>query len=137
MTTWFITRHPGALEWAARRNLRIDRQLAHLDPALVAAGDTVIGTLPIHLVARVCERGARYFNLSLDLPAAARGRELSADELEAYGARLEAYVVREQELVFIPTTTGVLPRPAPDLESLAGIARGADTSNIRDHEDRT
>ena len=94
MTTWFITRHPGAIEWAARRRLRIDRVLAHLDPAIIAPGDTVIGILPVNLAARVCERGARYFNLSLDLPIEARGRELSADELEAFGARIEGYVVQ-------------------------------------------
>lgn len=94
MTTFFVTRHPGAIEWAQRRGLAVDRQLAHLDPAMVAPGDTVIGILPIHLAARVCERGARYLSLSLDLPPEARGRELSADELDTYGARLEPYVVQ-------------------------------------------
>ena len=54
----------------------------------------MIGILPVNLAARVCERGARYLNLSLDLPADARGRELTADELERYGARLEAFEVR-------------------------------------------
>lgn len=93
MTTWFITRHPGAVDWARRQGLAVDRQLAHLDPAIVEAGDTVIGTLPVHLAACVCERGARYLNLSLDLPAEARGRELSADELERFEARLEPYQV--------------------------------------------
>ena len=73
MTTWFVTRHPGAIEWAARQGLRIDRHVAHLDPASIAPGDTVIGILPVNLAARVCERGARYFNLSLELPAEARG----------------------------------------------------------------
>ena len=94
MTTWFVTRHPGAVEWAARQGQHIDRHVAHLDPADIAPGDTVIGILPVNLAARVCERGARYFNLSLDLPAAARGKELTADELDGYGARLEAFEVR-------------------------------------------
>lgn len=94
MTTTFVSRHPGAVEWATRRGLHIDRHVAHLDPSSVEAGDTVIGTLPVNLAARVCECGARYFNLSLDLPAEARGRELTADELEWYGARLEAFEVR-------------------------------------------
>lgn len=93
MTTLFITRHPGAIEWAARQGLNIDRQLAHLDPADIRPSDTVIGTLPVNLAAEVCARGARFFNLSLDLPAEARGLELSADDLERYGARLEAYSV--------------------------------------------
>lgn len=94
MTTYFITRHPGAVEWAARRGLVVDRQLAHLDPADIRPGDVVIGVLPVNLAAAVCTRGARFFNLSLDLPAEARGRELSADELEAFGARLEEYEIQ-------------------------------------------
>lgn len=96
MTTWFVTRHPGAIEWAQRQGLVVDRQIAHLDPEQIAPGDTVIGILPVNLVARVCARGGRYLNLSLDLPAEARGRELSADELDRYGARLEGYVVESQ-----------------------------------------
>jgi len=94
LTTWFVTRHPGAVEWAARQGLHIDRHVAHLAPASIAPGDTVIGVLPVNLAARICERGAHYLNLSLDLPAEARGRELSADELERFGARLEAFKVR-------------------------------------------
>ena len=63
----------------------IDRHCVHLDPAQIEAGDTVIGSLPVHLAAAVCERGARYLNLSLDLPAHARGRELSPEELAKAG----------------------------------------------------
>lgn len=93
MTTFFVTRHPGAIEWAQRHGLAVDRQLAHLDPEQIAPGDTVIGVLPVNLAARVCARGGHYLNLSLDLPAEARGQELTADELERYGARLEGYVI--------------------------------------------
>ncbi len=96
-TIWFVSRHPGAVEWAARRRLIVDRQIAHLETAEVKPGDTVIGTLPVNLTAEVCRRGARYLNLSLDLPEAARGRELTADELERFGARLEPFLV-EREL---------------------------------------
>lgn len=93
MTTWFITRHPGAREWAQSVGLLIDRHCAHLDPAEVQAGDTVIGTLPVHLAATVCQRGARYLHLSLDVPEHARGHELDADGLRACNPRLEAYAV--------------------------------------------
>lgn len=93
MTTWFVTRHPGAIEWAARRGIQVDRQVAHLDTDEIAYGDSVIGVLPVHLAARVCALGARYINLSVDLPEHARGRELSADELTQFGASLEAYEV--------------------------------------------
>ena len=94
MTTWFVSRHPGAIEWAGRQGLRIDHQIAHLDPASIAPGDIVIGTLPVNLAAEVCARGGRYLNLSLDLPPTARGRELSADELDAFGARIEGYDIK-------------------------------------------
>ena len=41
-----------------------------------------------------------------------------------------------QEFVFIPKGKGVLLMPVPELEQLAGIARGAGTENYRDREDR-
>jgi CRISPR-associated protein Csx16 len=89
--TFFLSRHPGAVEWARRQGLVVDQWLAHLEVAQVLPGDTVIGTLPIHLAAQVCARGGRYLHLSLDVPPQWRGRELTADELEAAGARLEGF----------------------------------------------
>ena len=56
MTTWFISRHPGAIEWVKQQNIQIDRFENHLDTSLVRAGDVVIGTLPIHLAAEVCQK---------------------------------------------------------------------------------
>ncbi len=93
MSTWFITRHPGARRWAEQQRLVIDRYCVHFDPAEVARGDTVIGSLPVHLAAAVCAAGARYVNLSLDLSAQARGKELSAEELTHYNPRLEEYTI--------------------------------------------
>ncbi|MCX7627453.1 MAG: CRISPR-associated protein Csx16, partial [Methylophilaceae bacterium] len=98
MTVWFVSRHVGAVEWAQRRGIRVDRWVPHLEVSDVAAGDTVIGTLPINLAAEVCTRGAVYLNLSLELPPEARGRELTADELDAYGARLERYVIHREKM---------------------------------------
>lgn len=94
MTTFFISRHPGAVVWAMRQGLHIDRVVPHLDPADVAAGDTVMGTLPVPLAANVCARGARYIHLSVNLPAELRGQELSADQLDALGAALCEYRVQ-------------------------------------------
>jgi CRISPR-associated protein Csx16 len=93
MSTYFITRHAGAHDWAAEIGLTVDQVLDHLDPAVLLPGDCVIGVLPVHLAAEVCRRGARYLHLSLDLPPEARGRELSAAEMRAYGARVEEFVV--------------------------------------------
>ncbi|MBD1206743.1 MAG: CRISPR-associated protein Csx16 [Rhodobacteraceae bacterium] len=92
MTALFVTRHPGAVEWVARRGIGA-RMVSHLDPGLVRAGDIVMGTLPIHLAAAVCARRARYLHLEIDLPAEARGRDLTADEMERFGARLTEFRV--------------------------------------------
>lgn len=91
MTTWFITRHPGARRWAEVHNLLVDRYCTHLDPSEIQPGDTVIGTLPVHLAAAVCSAGASYINLSIDLPAHTRGKELSCEQLMQFNARLEAF----------------------------------------------
>jgi len=91
---FFVSRHPGAVEWAARRGLQVDRQIAHLDPSSIQPGDVVIGTLPVSLVAAVCMRGGRFFSLTLDMPPQARGQELSANDLQAYRARLEEYTIQ-------------------------------------------
>ncbi|HRD65596.1 MAG TPA: CRISPR-associated protein Csx16 [Candidatus Competibacter sp.] len=93
MTTLFVSRHPGARDWAAKEGFAVDRQVAHLDPGTIQPGDVVIGTLPVHLAARVCQRGGRYLHLSLELPLEWRGRELSAADLRQLGARLEEYRV--------------------------------------------
>ncbi len=41
-----------------------------------------------------------------------------------------------QEFVFIPKGRGVLLMPVPDVEELAGIARGARADDYRDRSDR-
>jgi AbrB family looped-hinge helix DNA binding protein len=41
-----------------------------------------------------------------------------------------------QEFVFIPKGKGVLVMPVPELEELAGIAKGANKDDYRDREDR-
>lgn len=93
MTTWFISRHPGALQWMLAHGPAFDHHVSHLDTARIQPGDTVIGSLPVNLAAEVCARGAQYWHLSLRVPAQARGQELSADELQALGARLERFTV--------------------------------------------
>ena len=96
MTTWFVSRHAGALEWMRSHGPAFDRHVAHLDLNEVQAHDRVIGTLPIHLAAQVCQRKAQYWHLTLHMPEAARGRELSAQQLHSLGATLERFEVSIQ-----------------------------------------
>lgn len=97
MTVWFATRHAGAREWALRQGIEVDHQVDHLDIEHVNPGDTVIGSLPVHLAAAICEREARYLHLILNVPSSARGRELTADEMAAFGARLQTFRVERLE----------------------------------------
>ena len=92
-TTWFVTRHEGAKEWARRRGIRA-RFVDHLDVEAIRLGDVVMGVLPVSLAAEVCDRGARFFHLSVEVPPELRGRELTADEMERLGAELIEYEVR-------------------------------------------
>jgi AbrB family looped-hinge helix DNA binding protein len=41
-----------------------------------------------------------------------------------------------QEFAFLPKGTGVLLVPVPELNDLAGIAKGAKSENYRDRDDR-
>lgn len=105
MTVYFVSRHAGAIAWARSQALAVDRWMPHLDIDAVRAGDTVAGTLPVHLAAAVCDRGARYLHLSLGLGAQRRGQELTAPELDAAGARLEPFDVRRLPASPIQTAT--------------------------------
>lgn len=93
MTTYFVSRHPGAVAWAAGQGFPVDRLVHHIDPAIVDPGDVVIGSLPVNLAAEVCARGGRYLHLSLNLTAELRGKELTVEQMLTCGARLEAYQV--------------------------------------------
>lgn len=95
MTTYFVTRHLGAKQWAKLHRLDVDRWEDHLDTSAVRAGDTVIGVLPVALVAAVCARGAIFIELVLNMPAALRGQELTHWQLIELGATLKQYHVEE------------------------------------------
>jgi CRISPR-associated protein Csx16 len=97
MTCWFVSRHPGAIEWARRRALPVDRQVPHLTMEEIAEGDVVMGTLPVNLAADICRRGAKFYYLSLCAEETQRGKELSADDLFAMRAHLQRYTVIREE----------------------------------------
>lgn len=93
MTTFFISRHPGAIEWMKHQPIRVDRWLTHLNPQDVREGDVVIGTLPIHLAFQVCRRGARFLALEITMPEEKRGIELGMSDMQGLDCRLDEYVI--------------------------------------------
>jgi CRISPR-associated protein Csx16 len=97
MATLFVTRHPGAKDWAQQVGLHVDRQIDHIKMEEIREGDCVIGSLPVNLAAEVCNRGGRYLHLSLDLPPELRGQELSVEQMRCCNARIEEYVVQRLE----------------------------------------
>lgn len=107
VTTYLVSRHPGAIVWL-KANLPPGTDggacvvVEHLDAQVLAAGDVVIGVLPLAWAATACARGARVLSLDVRLAAGQRGQELDADELTRAGARLVTYDVRVVE----PTVPG-------------------------------
>lgn len=94
MTTYFITRHIGALQWATAQGVAFDVHLTHLSGLdMLMVGDVVIGTLPINIVCQLNDLGVRYIHLSLEIPPELRGVELDAAQLTACKAMLEEFVV--------------------------------------------
>jgi CRISPR-associated protein Csx16 len=91
-TKYFVTRHDGAILWAHRAN-QVAKKTTQLDVTVVQPGDIVIGTLPVHLASEVVKRGAKYWHLAMEVPEEFRGKELSADQMTQFGARLEEYRV--------------------------------------------
>ncbi len=97
MTTWFVTRHAGAKQWAQSQGVNVDRLVDHLVMDEVQSGDQVLGSLPVNLVAELNKKGARYFHLTLMLSEELRGKEISAELMQQLGARLEEFFVTKIE----------------------------------------
>ena len=95
-TVWFVTRHSGAIEWAKNAGIAWDRLVGHLDPREVAAGDIVLGTLPMHEAASICQKGAQFWALTLCSGIQDRGREMAPDDFARRGASLRKFTVIEE-----------------------------------------
>ena len=94
MAVWFISRHKGAIDWIKQQSLQIDRFESHLNVDDIQADDTVIGTLPIHLAAKVCAKGAKFYFLSVNVSQDQRGTELTAEELIAQQCAIEPFYIQ-------------------------------------------
>jgi len=94
MTTYFVTRHAGAKQWATEQGISIDYVIDHLNIEDIQTGDQVLGSLPVNLVAELNGKGARYFHLTLPLSEQQRGIEISAQLMRELGAKLEEFTVQ-------------------------------------------
>ena len=99
MTTYFITRHTGALDWASANGVHFDVHLEHLlSFDELKAGDTIIGTLPINMVYQINQLGIHYQHLSLEIPSHLRGVELTAQQLNECKADLQSFIVQKAKI---------------------------------------
>ncbi|MCP2041860.1 CRISPR-associated protein Csx16 [Neisseria sp. HSC-16F19] len=93
---YFVSRHPGAIAWIKQqKEWQVDRFISHLDPQEIAAGDIVLGTLPLHLAAEVCKRGAVFYFLTVPQQEAGRGTEYTLEDMQAMACSLRRFEVLE------------------------------------------
>ncbi len=95
MTTYFVSRHPGAIAWVKEKNYPVDVFLEHLDVSVIRSGDKVIGNVPMALAAEICDRGARYYSVSIQTSRGQRGKELTSEDMEKASCIIEEYVVKK------------------------------------------
>jgi CRISPR-associated protein Csx16 len=83
-----VTRHSGAIEWLRRQGIEAE-VIAQATPDQIR-GKNVIGALPLHLATECFTMTS----IAFDTPPNKRGEELSANDMEKFGARLETFLVR-------------------------------------------
>jgi len=96
MSTIFITRHPGAVEWLKANYPKIAKSatmVSHFDASTTEAGDVIVGILPVNMICDVINHGARFIALQIDLPAELRGKELTVEDMDNCNAKLQEYHV--------------------------------------------
>lgn len=83
-----VSRHVGAVEWLRQRG--ITGRVLPFATAKDVRDKIVIGNVPMFLASLA----KKIYSIEFpDLPEEARGKELSAEEMENYGAKLFAYRV--------------------------------------------
>jgi CRISPR-associated protein Csx16 len=107
-TKYFVTRHDGAIQWAYKAGHKATK-MTQFDVSIVQGGDIVIGTLPVHLAGEVLKRGGKYWHLSMEVPMEFRGKELTAEQMNEFGARLEEYRVLDRGARISDTLEVVVP----------------------------
>ena len=89
MNVVIVTRHQGMIDWLAQRGIT-GKVISHATPADIIGKD-VVGNLPLGLASLA--NSVTTVDLP-DLPADMRGKDLTPDQMDAYGATLSTYIVR-------------------------------------------
>lgn len=56
-------------------------------------GETVIGVLPVDIIADICEKGGNYYHLFLNIPQELKWKELTEEQVRNLKPRLEEFSV--------------------------------------------
>jgi CRISPR-associated protein Csx16 len=86
------------MEWIKQQNIHIDHFVTSLEIDQVQRGDAVYGTLPLNLIAAVHRCGATFTHISLNIPDDYRGKELSAAQMDQFGAILQDVTVQLRDI---------------------------------------
>ena len=95
MKVLIVTRHAATVEWL-KSTMLDDNQImvvAHYTPGMAQGYDYIVGILPIQLVEELCAEGIRYYQVTMDVPEEFRGKELTVEQMDQFGARLVQYNV--------------------------------------------
>lgn len=90
-----ITRHQATVEWIKSTLFDTDTvQVSnHYTPGMEEGAAYVVGILPVNLIADLCRKGVRYYQVVMDVPEEFRGKELTIEQMDEFGARLVEYYV--------------------------------------------
>ena len=92
-----VTRHKGMLDYLIKHNV-VPKNMevvvkTHIDDPRDIINHIVIGNIPLHLAAKAFQ----VWTVDMDIPPEKRGCELTLEEMEAFGALVNRYVVFDVE----------------------------------------
>ena len=97
---YFISRHTGAKEWIMEKGIVINKFIEHLNILDLEAGDTVIGSLPINIIANLTQKNIKYIHIELNVNIDQRGKELTKGDLNNLNAKLVTYTAHKEYEIF-------------------------------------
>ncbi len=96
MKTIIVTRHPGAVEWLRRKGFQ-GEVIQHL-AEIPTEPTRVVGVLPLVLAYQLLAAGHEVYLIEFPVRNGPRGQELTAEEMEAAGAKLLRFGLREEHI---------------------------------------